>query len=70
MFGVLRQSSIALGATRATLGHEMLDLVKLDVEGAEYDALSEMLRMDIFPTQVLVEFYHRFPGIGQRKTLE
>jgi len=52
------------------LGHEKLDLVKLDVEGAEYDALSEMLRMNVFPTQILVEFHHRFPGIGQQKTLD
>lgn len=52
------------------LGHERLDLVKLDVEGAEYDALSGMLDQNVLPTQILLEFHHRFPGIGKRKTLD
>ena len=52
------------------LGHERIDLVKMDVEGAEYDVLSKMLSSNVYPRQILIEFHHRFPGIGQQKTLD
>ncbi|MGI9509795.1 MAG: FkbM family methyltransferase [Geminicoccaceae bacterium] len=38
------------------LGHSLPDLVKLDVEGAEYEALSAMLAADLLPNHLLVEF--------------
>lgn len=50
------------------LGHDRLDLLKLDVEGAEYDAIQSMLRTAVRPTQILVEFHHRFPTIGKQRT--
>lgn len=50
------------------LGHERIDLLKLDVEGAEYDAIDAMLRAAARPGQILVEFHHRFPAIGKRRT--
>jgi FkbM family methyltransferase len=52
------------------LGHDRIDLLKMDVEGAEYDSLAKMLDAEVFPDQLLVEFHHRFPGIGREKTLE
>ena len=52
------------------LGHSRVDLVKLDVEGAEYDAIDAMLEHSDPPRQLLVEFHHRFPGIGIEKTRE
>ncbi len=52
------------------LGHSHVDLVKLDVEGAEYEVIDAMLTHPSPPTQLLVEFHHRFPGIGVEKTLE
>jgi FkbM family methyltransferase len=52
------------------LGHEHIDLVKMDIEGAEYDAIEAMLRLSRLPDQLLVEFHHRFPGIGKQKTLD
>ena len=50
------------------LMHEKVDLLKMDVEGAEYDILDGLLASPIKPTQLLVEFHHRFPGIGKQKT--
>ena len=38
------------------LGHALPDLVKLDVEGAEYQALGAMLAADLLPDHLLVEF--------------
>lgn len=50
------------------LGHGQLALLKLDIEGAEYPVLRELLAGPCRPDQVLVEFHHRFPGIGARAT--
>jgi len=52
------------------LGHAQVDLVKLDIEGAEYDAIEAMLASSVFPEQLLVEFHHRFAGIGKETTRE
>ncbi len=46
------------------LGHARIDLLKMDIEGAEYDVLDGMLATDIRPKQLLVEFHHRFSSIG------
>jgi FkbM family methyltransferase len=54
----------------ASLGHERIDLLKLDVEGAEYAVLHDTLRRAIFPEQILVEFHHRFATIGKHRTEE
>lgn len=50
------------------LGHERVDLLKMDVEGAEYDILAGLNEADRLPTQLLVEYHHRFPGIGKQRT--
>jgi len=50
------------------LGHQRIDLLKMDIEGAEYSVLSNFLASGIFPQQLLVEFHHRWPEIGARKT--
>lgn len=50
------------------LGHEQVDLLKMDVEGAEYDILEGLRTARHLPKQLLVEFHHRFPGIGKQRT--
>jgi len=50
------------------LGHERIDVLKIDVEGAEYEILDGLRAADKLPTQLLVEFHHRFPGIGKQRT--
>ena len=52
------------------LGHEHVDLLKLDVEGAEYDILAGLRSGGRLPKQLLVEFHHRFPGIGKQRTAD
>jgi FkbM family methyltransferase len=52
------------------LGHDKIDLMKMDIEGAEYEVLNGLLASPIKPTQLLVEFHHRFPGIGLEKTAD
>ena len=50
------------------LEHRRIDILKLDVEGAEYAVIDDIQRSDVRPGQVLVEFHHRFPGMGVRKS--
>jgi FkbM family methyltransferase len=50
------------------LGHTRIDVLKMDVEGAEYGVLADILACGIRPTQMLVEFHHRWPEVGVEKT--
>lgn len=52
------------------LGHQRIDLLKMDIEGAEYEVLHNILQAPLDVEQVLVEFHHRFPGIGVAPTKE
>jgi FkbM family methyltransferase len=58
-----------LATLAAALGHARIDLLKLDVEGAEYAALQDLLAAGPPVAQILVEFHHRFPGVGRRATV-
>jgi len=46
------------------LGHETIDVLKLDIEGAEYEVLESLIDDAIRPRQFLVEFHHRFTDAG------
>jgi len=50
------------------LQHQRVDLLKMDVEGAEYGILEGLQSADHLPKQLLVEFHHRFPGVGKQRT--
>ena len=52
------------------LGHERVDVLKMDVEGAEYDILDGLAGVEHLPKQLLVEYHHRFPGIGKQRTAQ
>ena len=57
-----------LGTILKMLGHSCIDLLKMDIEGAEYDVLADLLTQRIPVKQILVEFHHRWPQIGVDKT--
>ena len=50
------------------LGHSRIDVLKIDIEGAEYDVLSDILDTGLSIRQLLVEFHHRMPGVGINRT--
>lgn len=53
------------------LGHERIDLLKMDIEGAEYGVIEDILNCSPVAggaEQLLVEFHHRFPGKGIKDT--
>jgi FkbM family methyltransferase len=51
------------------LGHRHIDLLKMDIEGAEYQVIDDMMSKNIKPDQILIEFHHRFKNIGSKKTV-
>jgi len=50
------------------LGLVRIDVLKMDIEGSEYAALRDILNEGPLPTQIAVEFHHRFEEIGIQKT--
>lgn len=42
--------------TMSALGHDHVDLVKLDIEGAEHDTIRQMVADAVLPTVLLVEY--------------
>jgi len=47
---------------------EKIDVLKMDIEGSEYGVFDDILPAGILPTQIAVEFHHRFEEIGIQKT--
>jgi FkbM family methyltransferase len=50
------------------LGHGSIDVLKLDIEGAEYEVLEDLIREKIPVRQLLLEFHHRLSSFGKGKT--
>lgn len=44
-----------------TLGHQHLDVLKIDIEGAEFDAIPDILQSGCSIGQILVEIHYHFP---------
>ncbi|MCG8582741.1 MAG: FkbM family methyltransferase [Bacteroidales bacterium] len=52
------------------LGHHSIDVLKMDIEGAEYDVIPSILESGINIKQILIEFHHRLYRGGNQKTNE
>jgi FkbM family methyltransferase len=52
------------------LGHQKIDVLKMDIEGAEYDVVEDLLSSQIPVKQLLVEFHHSWQEIGMKRTQE
>ena len=50
------------------LNHSKIDMIKMDIEGAEYRVIDDIANTQIRPKQLLIEFHHRFTGIGISQT--
>lgn len=50
------------------LGHSRVDLLKMDVEGAEYQVIESLGSISADIGQLLIEFHHRFPQVGFSRT--
>jgi FkbM family methyltransferase len=52
------------------LGHDEIDLLKMDVEGAEYSVIKNVAANNVKIRQLCVEFHHFFSHIRFEKTVE
>ena len=52
------------------LRHEKIDILKMDIEGGEYAVVDNIISSGIKPTQLLIEFHHRFQNVGVEQTLK
>ncbi len=65
-----------LSTIMSKLGHDRLDVLKIDIEGAEYAVIDDMLQSNILPDQLLVEFHHgkrrkgKFPVSATRQRVD
>lgn len=50
------------------LGHKHIDVLKMDIEGAEYEVIENMLNAKISIDQILIEFHERFFENGKFQT--
>ncbi|MFC3193420.1 FkbM family methyltransferase [Marinicella sediminis] len=65
----VRVPALTVSSTMTKMQHDHIDLLKMDVEGAEYEVLDSVLSSGIRPAMIMVEFHHRFKGIGKEKTI-
>lgn len=52
----------------AMLGHARVDVLKMDIEGAEYTVLRDIAPSGVAIGQILVEFHHRWKEVGAGRT--
>ena len=50
------------------LGHTHIDVLKMDIEGSEYDIIEDIINTKISITQILIEFHERFYYDGKQLT--
>jgi FkbM family methyltransferase len=52
------------------LGHDHLDVLKMDIEGAEYEVIDECVASGVLQnvSQLLIEFHHWIPQFGVQRT--
>jgi len=51
-------------------GHSKVDLLKMDIEGFEYEVIDSILQDSLDIKQICVEFHHFMPSIKRKKTLK
>jgi FkbM family methyltransferase len=67
---VIEVPAYSLATITEKLGHSRIDVLKMDIEGAEYEVLEGLLDSPVLPTQLLVEFHHRFVDNGLQRTYD
>lgn len=62
----------SVGSIMKELGHERVDVLKMDIEGAEYGVISSLCDNGVIEKvdQLLVEFHHRMEGFTRGQTLQ
>ena len=61
--------ALTIATMMQKLGHQNIDLLKMDIEGAEYGVIDSLLASTVRPNQLLVEFHHRFKDLDLDQTV-
>ncbi len=48
--------------------HSHIDVLKIDIEGSEYELIDSLLETDVVINQILIEFHDRYVTDGKEKT--
>ena len=59
---------VRLSTAMKQQGFSHIDVLKMDIEGAEYGVIEDLVREEIPVAQLLVEFHHRFSSVGTVRT--
>lgn len=66
----IRVPCSTMGSLMRKLGHERVDLLKIDVEGAEYGIIRHVLRERVRIDQIAVEYHNGvLPGFSRKQTV-
>lgn len=65
----LRFECVRLSELTREMPNLKTGILKLDIEGFEYDVLEDILAQKLYFRQICVEFHHFMPGVSLRKTL-
>ena len=52
------------------LGHKKIDLLKMDIEGVEYEVIKALPDSEVIINQILIEFHHMYKDISISQTVE
>jgi FkbM family methyltransferase len=64
----VRLPVLKLSTAMRLQGHDRIDILKMDIEGAEYEVIEDIVRERIPVTQLLIEFHHRLSSVGTKRT--
>lgn len=64
----IKCETLTFASLMKSLGHDFIDLLKMDIEGFEYEVLIEMISSRALPRCLLVEFHHLTYGISIEET--
>lgn len=59
-----------LRTTMKQLGHDHIDLMKIDIEGGEYDVIADIVADELPIRQLLIEFHHNYRTIPIQRTID
>ena len=69
--GLLQVASEDVGSLMQRNGHAHIDLLKLDIEGCEYEVIESILKHRLSIGQIAVEFHHGIlPGFTRGQTIQ
>ena len=57
-----------VGTLMRELGHSRIDVLKMDIEGAEYEVIDDIVESNVTIDQMLIEFHHHLPGVPISRT--